>query len=61
MTELLLSYNNCVVNASDKKDRKALHYASYMGHDGIVKLLTDRGADVDAKVKQNYQLNTKKK
>lgn len=51
MTELLLSQPGRVVGVCDKMDRKALHYAAQMGHDSIVKLLVDRLASVDAKVK----------
>lgn len=50
MTELLLAQPGCVVNARDKKDRRALHFAAYMGHDAVVKALIDKAADVDVKV-----------
>jgi len=40
----------CVINASDKKDRRALHFAAYKGHNEIVKTLIAKGADVDVKV-----------
>lgn len=40
----------CVINASDRQDRRALHFAAYMGHDRIVRTLIANGADVDVKV-----------
>lgn len=49
MTEYLAQIG-CVINASDRQDRRALHFAAYMGHDGIVRALIAKGADVDVKV-----------
>jgi len=49
MCEYLMQFG-CVINASDKKDRRALHFATYKGHNEIVKTLIAKGADVDVKV-----------
>lgn len=49
MCEYLMQFG-CVINASDKKDRRALHFAAYKGHNEIVKALITKGADVDVKV-----------
>jgi ankyrin repeat protein len=48
MAELLLS-QGCVVNACDKKDRRALHWAAHMGHEDVVRLLINHAADVNVK------------
>lgn len=50
MVEYLMQFD-CVINASDKKDRRALHFAAYQGHNEIVKALINKGADVDVKVR----------
>lgn len=49
MVEYLIQFG-CVINASDKKDRRALHFAAYNGHYEIVKVLIARDADVNVKV-----------
>jgi len=48
MAELLLS-QGCVVNACDKKDRRALHWAAHMGYEDVVRLLINHAADVNVK------------
>lgn len=48
MAELLIT-NGCLVNACDKKERRPLHYAAFMGHEDLVRLLLNHGADVNAK------------
>lgn len=45
MCELLLT-NGVMVNALDKQDRRALHWAAYMGHCDVVRLLLQFGAEV---------------
>uniref|UniRef100_A0A7N6BZX6 Ankyrin repeat domain 28b n=1 Tax=Anabas testudineus TaxID=64144 RepID=A0A7N6BZX6_ANATE len=53
MVKLLLS-RGANINAFDKKDRRAIHWAAYMGHLEVVKLLVDSGAEVDCKDKKAY-------
>lgn len=48
MAELLLS-QGCVVNACDKQDRRALHWAAHMGYEDVVRLLINHAADVNVK------------
>jgi len=49
MCEYLMQFG-CAINASDKKDRRALHFAAYKGHNEIVKALIAKGVEVDVKV-----------
>ncbi len=42
------------MNAFDKKDRRALHWASYMGHESVVKILLQSGAEVNVRDKDLY-------
>ena len=44
MTMMLLD-KGANINAFDKRDRRAVHYAAYMGAMEVVKLLLDRGAE----------------
>uniref|UniRef100_A0A8C2ZAY0 Uncharacterized protein n=1 Tax=Cyclopterus lumpus TaxID=8103 RepID=A0A8C2ZAY0_CYCLU len=53
MVKLLLS-RGANINAFDKKDRRAIHWAAYMGHLEVVKLLVASGAEVDCKDKKAY-------
>lgn len=55
MVQYLMQFD-CVINASDKKDRRALHFAAYQRHNAIVKVLIDKGADVDVKVRTYMKL-----
>jgi ankyrin repeat protein len=48
MAELLLT-QGCVVNACDKKDRRALHWAAHMGYEDVVRLLINHSADTNVK------------
>ena len=62
MVSLLLE-KGATINAFDKRDRRAIHWASYMGHVDVVRLLLDRGAEVNCTDKQVWipSLKTKKK
>uniref|UniRef100_A0A8C1WS57 Ankyrin repeat domain 28b n=1 Tax=Cyprinus carpio TaxID=7962 RepID=A0A8C1WS57_CYPCA len=53
MVRLLLS-RGANINAFDKKDRRAIHWAAYMGHMEVVKLLVSHGAEVTCKDKKAY-------
>ena len=48
----LLHSNGATVNAFDKKDRRALHWASYMGHVEVVEELHQYGAELNCRDKQ---------
>ena len=51
MTQLLL--DKCAtINAFDKKDRRAIHWAAFMGHVDVVRLLIDYGAEINCRDKQ---------
>ena len=51
MIKLLLDHS-ATINAFDKKDRRAIHWAAYMGHVDIVKMLVEAGAEVNCQDKQ---------
>ncbi|KAH3720656.1 hypothetical protein DPMN_063648 [Dreissena polymorpha] len=51
MIKLLLD-QGATINAFDKKDRRAIHWAAYMGHVEIVKLLYEHGAELNCQDKQ---------
>ncbi len=51
MTQLLLS-KGATINAFDKKDRRAIHWAAFMGHVDVVRLLIDFGAEINCRDKQ---------
>ncbi|KAJ7407256.1 hypothetical protein BTVI_63885 [Pitangus sulphuratus] len=53
MVSLLLS-RGANINAFDKKDRRAIHWAAYMGHIEVVKLLVTHTAEVTCKDKKSY-------
>ena len=50
----LLIKQGASVNAFDKRDRRALHWASYMGHENVVRILLDNGAEVNIRDKDLY-------
>ena len=59
MVKLLLEKGaNCA--AFDKRDRRAVHWAAYMGHADVVELLYRSGAELNARDKQvtNRQTDT---
>lgn len=54
--KLLLDHKG-KINALDKKERQALHWAAYMGHIDVVMVLVERGADLictDKQVTHHY-------
>ena len=51
MIRLLLD-QGATINAFDKKDRRAIHWASYMGHVDIVRMLLESGAELNCQDKQ---------
>ncbi|XP_014044802.2 serine/threonine-protein phosphatase 6 regulatory ankyrin repeat subunit A-like [Salmo salar] len=53
MVRLLLS-RGANINAFDKKDRRAIHWAAYMVHIEEVKLLASHGSEVSCKDKKAY-------
>ena len=48
----LLIERGATINAYDKKDRRAIHWAAYMGHVEVVKILVDHGAELNCRDKQ---------
>lgn len=51
MIKLLLD-QSATINAFDKKDRRAIHWAAYMGHVEIVRMLVEHGAELNCQDKQ---------
>jgi len=51
MVQLLLKHN-AAANALDKRERQAIHWAAYMGHRDIIKLLVDNGVELSCRDKQ---------
>jgi hypothetical protein len=47
--QLILDRNHEVVNQRDASGATALHYAAFNGHRRIVKLLIERGADINSR------------
>lgn len=39
------------MNAFDKKDRRGLHLASFMGHENVVQILLQSGAELNIRDK----------
>ena len=56
----MLLEKSATVNAFDKKDRRAIHWAAYMGHVDVVKLLVDHGAEINCRDKQVCKRNIMK-
>jgi ankyrin repeat protein len=46
MVKLLLE-NGADCNVRDKQERRPLHWASYLGYTGIIRILVEYGADVN--------------
>lgn len=51
MVELLLE-KGASINAFDKKDRRAIHWAAFMGHQDVVRTLVEHGAELNCRDKQ---------
>ena len=51
MSRLLLE-RGATINAFDKRDRRALHWAAYMGHVDVVRELLNHGAELNCRDKQ---------
>lgn len=51
MVQLLLE-RGATVNAFDKRDRRAIHWAAFMGRAEIVQNLIDFGAEVNCRDKE---------
>lgn len=51
MARLLLE-KGATINAFDKKDRRAVHWAAYMGHTEVVRILVEHGAELNCRDKQ---------
>lgn len=50
MVNFLLN-SGCAINTRDKKERTALHWAAFMGHEDVVWTLLQKYADVNARDK----------
>jgi len=59
MTQLLLE-KGATINTFDKKDRRAVHWAAYMGHVDIVRLLVSFGAELSCRDKQVRHLHQRR-
>ena len=51
MVQLLLE-KGATINAFDKQDRRAIHWAAFMGHVDVVQLLVNSGAELNCRDKQ---------
>lgn len=47
----LLIEKGATINAYDKKDRRAIHWAAHMGHVEVVKILVEHGAELNCRDK----------
>lgn len=47
----LLIEKGATINAYDKKDRRAVHWAAHMGHVEVVKTLVENGAELNCRDK----------
>lgn len=52
LADLLLGYDGININNSDHCGRQAIHYAAQFGHEALINVLMDQGADVNAKTNQ---------
>ena len=48
----MLHGHGATINAFDKKDRRALHWAAFMGHVDVVEQLHEYGAELNCRDKQ---------
>lgn len=55
MVRLLLE-RGATINAFDKKDRRAIHWAAFMGHVEVIRLLVSFGAELSCRDKQVIRL-----
>ena len=51
MSQLLLE-KGATINAFDKKDRRAIHWAAFMGQVDVVQMLVNHGAELNCRDKQ---------
>lgn len=52
LADLLLTYDGININKADHCGRQAIHYAAQFGHEALINVLMDKGADVNAKTNQ---------
>ena len=52
LADLLLGYDGININKADHCGRQAIHYAAQFGHEALINVLMDKGADVNAKTNQ---------
>ena len=52
LADLLLEYDGININKADQCGRQAIHYAAQFGHEALINVLMDKGADVNAKTNQ---------
>lgn len=55
MVQLLLE-SKAKINALDKKERQAMHWACFMGYADVVMALIEYGADIMCRDKQVFQV-----
>ena len=52
LADLLLRYDGININKADHCGRQAIHYAAQFGHEALINVLMDKGADINAKTNQ---------
>ena len=52
LADLLLMYDCIDINKADHCGRQAIHYAAQFGHEALINVLMDKGADVNAKTER---------